>query len=126
MARTYGVLIFMYWSSAVIYTISTQVFREDIIPMKNYDGSIDNYRQNVMNLYLIVSDETYNRHYYTFYLVKSLFLIFMTILFPIFDILLSILCFVICGQMQMIFSAFKSVSYKSICNPAGLSIGEYL
>ncbi|XP_050057462.1 odorant receptor 94b-like, partial [Aphis gossypii] len=119
-----NVLTLIYWSSVVIYTISTLVFREDIISMKNYDGSIGNYRQNVMNLYLIVSDETYNRYYYTFYLVESVFLIFLVILFPIFDILLITLCFAICGQMQMIFSAFKSVGYESICDPVGLSIDE--
>lgn len=115
-------LIVMYWSSTVIYIISTLVVREYIMPMKNYDGSISNYRQDVMNFYLIVSDETFNRHCYTFYLIELLFLIFLTILFLIFDVLLGTLCFAICGQMQMIFSA--SVGYRSICDP-GLSIGKY-
>ncbi|XP_026822396.1 uncharacterized protein LOC113560608 [Rhopalosiphum maidis] len=120
-----AVLTSMYGSSTVIYEISTLIFREDIIQMKNYDGLVGSYRQNVMNLYLIVSDETYNAYYFAFYFVEALFVILLTMLFIVYDILLVTVCFAICGQIQMICSAFESVGHKSIRKP-DLSIGEYL
>ncbi|KAL4098209.1 hypothetical protein QTP88_022856 [Uroleucon formosanum] len=105
----------MYSCFSAFYLVSTLVFRNDILPVKNHDGSVGFYRQNVMNFYLIVSDETYNAHYTTFYFVEALYLAIMVISFLIFDIVLVTLCIAICSQMQMICFAFKSVGHKSHC-----------
>ncbi|KAL5235853.1 hypothetical protein ACI65C_003263 [Semiaphis heraclei] len=107
----------MYVFSMVIYVTSSLAYRNDVLPVKNRDGSIGFYRQNAMNFYFIVSDQTYNTHYYTFYFFEVLFIGLMAMLFFTFDILLITLCFAICCQMQMICSAFESVGNKSLCVP---------
>ncbi|XP_060879091.1 odorant receptor 46a-like [Metopolophium dirhodum] len=106
----------LYSGFSAIYLGSTLAFRNNILPIKNHDGSVGFYRQNVMNLYLFVSDETYNANYNTFYIVEALYLAMMIISFIIFDIVLITLCIALCCQMQMICSAFKSVGHKSLCD----------
>jgi len=106
------------------YLVSTLVYRNDVLPVKNHDGSVGFYRQNVMNFYLMVSDATYNTNYTTFYLVEAVYLAMMVMSFLIFDIVLVTLCIGICSQMQMICSAFKSVGHKSL-SYSHSPIGEY-
>ncbi|XP_029341348.1 uncharacterized protein LOC115033244 [Acyrthosiphon pisum] len=104
----------MYFTAAVTYLAITLAFGENKSSVKSHDGSIGYYRQNVMNLYLIVSDETYNAHYYIFYFIEALFAAFIGLFFFIFDFLLVTLCFSMCCQMQIICSAFESVGHKSL------------
>ncbi|XP_060869024.1 uncharacterized protein LOC132943898 [Metopolophium dirhodum] len=104
----------MYYSSLVFYLGSTLVFRKDILPVKNRDGSVAFYRQNVMHFYLIASDETYNEYYYMFYFAEAFYIAFLTISFLIFDILLVTLCFGMCCQMQMTCSDFESVGHRPL------------
>lgn len=119
------IYVIMYFTSTITYMVFTLLFSERVSPVKNHYGSIGYYRQNIMNFYLIVSDETYNTHYYMFYFSEALFLIFVTISFLIFDILLVTLCFGICCQMQIIYSAFESVGHKSLRDHNSPIIGEY-
>lgn len=58
------------------------------------DGSVGNYHQNLVNLYFLVTDNTYNAHYETFYFIESLYTTCLAILFLVFDILLVTLCLV--------------------------------
>eukprot|EP00102_Acyrthosiphon_pisum_P023049 XP_016660259.1 PREDICTED: odorant receptor 46a-like [Acyrthosiphon pisum] len=104
----------MYFMAMFSYLAITLVFSDEKSLVKNHGGSIGYYRQNAMNLYLIVSDQTYNAHYYIFYFVEALFGIFIALLFFIFDFLLVTLCFSMCCQMQIICSAFESVGHKSL------------
>jgi hypothetical protein len=107
-----------------IFAGCTQAFRNKITPVKNRDGSVGYYRQNIMNFYIIVSDETYNAYYNTFCFAEALFTVSLAMLFLIFDILLVTLCFAICGQMQIINATFESVGHKSI-RDSHSPIGEY-
>ncbi|XP_029348644.1 uncharacterized protein LOC107883037 [Acyrthosiphon pisum] len=107
----------IYTMSVVSYLVFTLVFNEGKTPVKNHDGSIGYYRQNVMNFYLMVSDETYNAHYYKFYFIEALFAAFMGFFFFIFDFLLVTLCFSMCCQMRIVCSAFESVGHKSVRDP---------
>jgi len=115
---------FTYLFCLAIYAGLTQTFRNDITPVKNRDGSVGYYRQNIMNFYIIVSGETYNTYYNTFCFAEALFTSSLAMLFLVFDILLVTLCFAICGQMEMVCSTFESVGHKSICDPRS-PIGEY-
>jgi len=113
----YGVLI-------IVYLIFTLAFSGDKLPLKNHDGSIEYYRQNAMNLYLIASDETYNDNYYIFYIVEGIFCAFIVFFGLIFDIILVTLCYGICCQIEIICSAFKSVGHKLLRDPH-TKTGEY-
>ncbi|XP_060866633.1 uncharacterized protein LOC132942339 [Metopolophium dirhodum] len=109
-----SLLAVSYCWSMVFYVGCPLAFGASVIPIKNYDGSIGDYRQNVLNLYFFASDETYNEYYNTFFVVEALFIIGMTIVFIIFDTLLVTLCLATCCQMQMICAAFESVNHKSL------------
>ncbi|XP_016662181.1 uncharacterized protein LOC107884487 [Acyrthosiphon pisum] len=104
----------IYFTTCVSYLAITLAFSEVKSPVKNHDGSIGYYRQNAMNLYLIVSDDTYNAHFYTFYFVEALFGNLIGLFFFIFDFLLVTLCFSMCCQMQIVCSAFESVGHISL------------
>jgi len=54
-------LAIAYCWSASCYTGCNLAFGDAMVPIKNYDGSIGNYRRNVLNLYLFASGETYNK-----------------------------------------------------------------
>ncbi|XP_026807239.1 uncharacterized protein LOC113549921, partial [Rhopalosiphum maidis] len=103
-----------YLICVTIFVGTTQAFRNKTTPVKNRDGSVGYYRQNIMNFYIIVSDETYNSHYNKFCFAEALFTVSIGMLFLIFDTLLATLCFAICGQMQIINATFESVGHKSI------------
>jgi len=114
----------VYLFSLISYLGITQAFRNEITPVKNRDGSVGYYRQNIVNLYIIVSDETYDTYYNTFCFAEALLTVSLAMFFLLFDMLLITLCFGICGQMEIIESAFESVGHKSIREPRS-SIGEY-
>lgn len=121
----------MYLSSVVFYIAGSLAFREDVIPVKNHDGSVDNYHQNVMNFYFFGSNLTYNAHYNTFFFVDTVTVILLSMLFLISDVLLVTLCFATCCQMQMVSCAFESFGHdKSLGDDPRRShhrspIGEY-
>lgn len=124
LARMTNLYAILYFTTAVCYLTVTLAFSEDKSPIKNYDGSIGYYKQNVLNLYLIVSDKTYNAHYCTFYIAEVLIFSFIALFFFSFDFLLITLCFGMCCQMQIISYAFKSVGHRSLRDHHS-PIGEY-
>ncbi|KAE9528101.1 hypothetical protein AGLY_012523 [Aphis glycines] len=108
---------FMYLFCLISYMGITQAFRNKITQVKNRDGSIGYYRENIVNLYIIVSDETYNTYYNTFFFAEALLTVSLAMFFLLFDMILVALCFAICGQIEMTKSAFESVGHKSIREP---------
>jgi len=116
----------MYLTATFSYLVITLAFGDDKSPVKSPGGSIGYYRQNAMNLYLIVSDETYNAHYYMFYSVETIYVVFMGLFFLVFDCLLVTLCFCMCCQMQIICAEFASVGHKSLRDPdSRIGHGKY-
>ncbi|XP_060868354.1 uncharacterized protein LOC132943398 [Metopolophium dirhodum] len=99
-----------YVSSVVIFTLGFLAFGNALIPIKNHDGSFGDYRQNILNLYFLLSDETYN----TFFVIEMLFTVAIASFILVFDTLLLTLCLAICCHMQMVCTAFKSVNHKSL------------
>jgi len=118
-------LTVVYLMSAVVFIISSLVLSNDTLPVKNQDGSVSNYRINVFNLYVFLSEDTYNAHYNLFYVVEALCVVSLLLSFFLFDVLLVTLCLAVSCQMQMICTAFESVGHKSLGDPLS-SIGEYL
>jgi len=102
-----------YWLPVILYLCNILIFNNNIIPVKNHDGSIANYRQNIIKLYVFASDETYNAHFNTFFFVEACFIVTAAVLFIAFDILLVSLSLAICCQLQVVNSAFESVGHKS-------------
>ncbi|KAL5239913.1 hypothetical protein ACI65C_007323 [Semiaphis heraclei] len=121
----YTTIYFMvYMISAVFFIILSLTFNEDKLPVTNQDGSIGYYRQNVLNFYLLASDETYNSHYCMFFVIEGAVAFLLTLLFIIFDVLLFTLCFGVCCQMAVLSYAFESLGFKLPCDHNS-SVGEY-
>ncbi|KAL4120789.1 hypothetical protein QTP88_013410 [Uroleucon formosanum] len=108
--------------SFVFYIRCHLVFGETIRSIKNLDGTIGNYRWNVLNLSILTSDVTYNEYYNTFFVFEALFIILVTVFYLIFDILLLTLCLATCCQLKLIGDAFKSVHNKSLIDPYSSAI----
>jgi len=113
-----------YLSALAVFFGSTLACSGELITIKNHDGTSSQYHQNVLNFYLIVSDDAYNAHYNTFYMVETFSVASLAILFLIFDVLLITLCLAMYGQMQMICVAFQSVGHESLHDSPSPS-GEY-
>ncbi|KAL5239268.1 hypothetical protein ACI65C_006678 [Semiaphis heraclei] len=109
LTNIYGINIVM---TIFLFVDITLASSDNVSPVKNYDGSIGDYGQNVVNLYFIVSDETYNSHYYMFFLAEILFVFLWGLSLLMFDVLLVTLCFGVCCQMQIICCAFESAGHK--------------
>jgi len=103
-----------YSFSVVFYIRCHRIFGDAIRPIKNLYGFIGNYRWNVLNLSFLTSNETYNEHYNTFFVIEALVIVVLSIFYLIFDILLITLCMATCCQMQTICDAIKSVNHKSL------------
>nr|UMT69239.1 odorant receptor 53 [Myzus persicae] len=115
--RITTIMTVAYSTSSIVFAASSLIFRDDIMTVKNPNGSVGNYRQNLFNLYLIVTDQTYNAHYDTFYIVEVLYTVFLSILFFMFDFILVTLCLAVTCQMQMVNVSFESAGHKSVYDP---------
>lgn len=113
-----------YLMSAMIFFVISMALSNNILTVKNHEGSISNYRYNLFNLYLFVSDDTFNAHYNMFYMVQALCLVSILIAYFVFDILAVILCLAVSCHMQMICTAFKSFAYTSLGRHLFL-VGKY-
>jgi len=118
------ILTVLYFISVTMFLVSSLSLSNVILPVKNPDGSVSNYYHNILNLYLIVSDDTYNAHYNMFYIVEALCLLSFLIILFVFDFLLVTLCLAIRCQMQMVCTAFESLGHKSLGDDLSL-VSEY-
>ncbi|KAL5236249.1 hypothetical protein ACI65C_003659 [Semiaphis heraclei] len=116
----------MYFMSLVFFVGIFLIFPDDIMTIKFNDGSVGHYRQNLINLILLVTDETYNAYYGVFYTIEVSFNVLLANIFFMFDMLLVTLCFAVSCQLQMINAAFESFGYESLSNPHTPIIGEYM
>ncbi|XP_060874665.1 odorant receptor 46a-like [Metopolophium dirhodum] len=110
------ILAFVYFMSALIFFVSALALSNDKLPVKNHEGLVRNYRYNLFNLYLFVSEDTYNAHYYMFYIVEGWGVVSLLTSFFVFDVVLVTLCLAITCQLQMICTAFESVGHKSLAD----------
>ncbi|XP_060876983.1 uncharacterized protein LOC132949888 [Metopolophium dirhodum] len=101
----------------IMYVASPVVFSDSFIIIKNHDGSSSAYRLNLLNLYLFVSEETYNTYFYVFHIFESLGMVITTLFIIIFDTIVNTLALALTGQLQMISTAFESVGHKSLHFP---------
>lgn len=88
------------------------VFSKTMVTIKNLDGSYSRFRINISNMYLIVSDETYNKHLNVFYVVEVIVFVAFYYFSLIFDICMVIICFAILCQLDIICNTIQSLGYK--------------
>lgn len=96
----------------LFWIIISKALSKNIITIKNLDGSLSKYRMNIFNLYLIASDETYNRHFNLLYLIELVIAIAFLYFSLLFDVLMIMMCFSISCQLETICDAMKSLGHR--------------
>lgn len=101
---------------SVIWIISPILITTPVVNIQNLDGSTSTYRLNCFNLYLIASDETYNRYFYFFYFIE--FVAFFTFVYfsLTFDILVLWMCYAFSSQLETISYEIESLGYEKSKN----------
>lgn len=104
----YTVLVFLLIICLITYP---QVFSNTFLVIKNDDGSSSKYRLNIINLYLLCSEETYNTYFNVFYIIEVSSVIVLLLTVIIFDTTSMTLSLAISCQLQMIYNACKLVGH---------------
>lgn len=97
----------------LIWFMSPCILQNTTVSYRNLDGTYSTYRMNIINLYLIVSSETYNSYFYVFYLVELTIYVGFYFFSILFDILLGVLCFALSCQLETISDGIHSLGYGS-------------
>lgn len=102
-------IVFAAW---FCWSLSPCAFKKTTIKIKNLDGSYNYYRMNIFNIYLLVSDETYNNHFNIFYFIEIINGVCFFYFTIIYDILMITMCFAISCQLEAIYKSFKFLGYN--------------
>lgn len=103
----------------VIWIPTPLVLNSTMMTFKNIDGSYSNYRINVLNVYILLSDDVYNKYFTVFYCIEIIVLTVYVYFSMIFDILLLTICCALSSQLESVSNAISSLGYKgSIKNPS--------
>uniref|UniRef100_A0A2S2QCK4 Uncharacterized protein n=1 Tax=Sipha flava TaxID=143950 RepID=A0A2S2QCK4_9HEMI len=96
----------------LFWLIISKSLSKNIFTSKNLDGSLSKYRMNIFNLYLIASDETYNRYFNLFYLIELIVGVAFMYFSTLFDVLMVMMCFSFLCQLETICDAMKSLGHQ--------------
>jgi len=113
----YFIIMFIGFS---FWFFSPHALNESTVTIRNIDGSYGKYRLNIFNLYLIVSDETYNMYFYVFYVIEIIMHICFLYFTIVCDIIMILISFEIISRMEIICIACGSLNYNIICSKEGL------
>ncbi|XP_016661271.2 uncharacterized protein LOC103309944 [Acyrthosiphon pisum] len=94
------------------WIFSPCIMNKSVIAIRNIDGSYSKYRMNIFNLYLIASNETYNKNFYIFYVIEIIISICYVYFTIVFDVLMLLVCFAISYQLETISNTIKSLGHE--------------
>lgn len=110
----YTVLVFILIICLITYP---QVFSNTFLVIKYNDGSSGKYRLNIINLYLLCSEETYNTYFNIFYIIEVSSIIILLLTVIIFDTTSMTLSLAISCQLQIIHNAYKLIGHITPQSP---------
>lgn len=110
--RTLSLYIVIIFFTLLIWTSIPLVFSSTLMEIKNTEGSHSFYRMNIFNIYLTVSDETYNNHFNAFYFIEIIVILCFLYFSMIYDSIMVTMCFALSGQLETITNAVKLLGYK--------------
>jgi len=83
----FTVLVFFF---LICWGTYPKAFNNTFLVIKNYNGSSSKYHLNIINLYFLCSEETYNTYFNIFYTIELFCLIILVLSIVIFDIIIII------------------------------------
>lgn len=100
------------------------VFNHTTVEIENRNGSMNNYRINVLNLHLLAlfDDVKYNQYFVVLYIFEGMTVVITIMLNFIGDIILITLSLALMCQLQMVCTAIDSLGHKTIsgCRSSGI------
>lgn len=90
-----------------LWSLIPYFFKNDVIAVKETDGTVGNYKINYFNMYLCVSAETYNNHFGVFVCIELFVLICFLYFTILFDSLIVTMSFAISCQLESITNAIS-------------------
>lgn len=103
--------ILMTFLALIVWGLCPYLLNNMIITMKNTDGSVQKYRMNIFNLYLLISSDTYNDNFYLYYFLEVIVLICFLYFTMIFDIVMVSICLTLSCQLESISKAIASLGH---------------
>lgn len=94
-----------------LWIISPLVQNDTVLKIRHLDGSYTKHRMNIYNLFLTVSEETYNNHYNMFFLLEVIITWCFYYFSTIFDSIMIIICCELSSQLDIICDGIKSLGY---------------
>jgi len=90
------------------------MFNHSTVELENRNGSMNNYRINVLNIHLLAlsDDAKYNRYFGVFYFFEGMTIAISQILNFIVDMVLITLSLALMCQLQMVCTAFENLGHK--------------
>jgi len=104
------------------------MFNDTTVKLENRNGSLSNYRINILNLHLLAlfDDTKYNRHFGVFYFIEGMIAVIFLIMNFIVDMVLITLSLALMCQLQMVCIAFESLGHKKTSDRRTSGIHVYL
>lgn len=114
--RKYSVpILYMYniigFSICILWIVWPLVQNDTVLKIRHLDGTYTKHRMNIFNLFLTVSEETYNNRYNMFFLLEVVTTWCFYYFSIIFDIIMIIMCFALSSQLEIINDGIKSLGY---------------
>lgn len=88
------------------------ILKDTNITIRQFDGSYINNRFNVLNVLFIMSEDTYNKYFYIFYVCEVVIEMCFLYFASIFDIIIYIVCYALLCQLETICDGIRSLGYK--------------
>lgn len=104
---------FMSLFALIVWGFSAILLKNEILTIKNINGSIQRFRMNISNLCIFLSSDTYNDNFSIFYLLEILILICYLYCILIFDIVMISICLALSCDLDLISKAIESLGYIS-------------
>lgn len=107
---SYGLAILLIFAT-IGWVATPIIFNNTYVVTGNKDGSLNKYRLNVFNLNFLVTDTTYNRYFYVYFIIELLIIIFGSLIANITYLIMLIMCHTISGQLETICNVIESLGH---------------
>lgn len=95
-----------------LWIFSPFLLRNTVVKIRRLDGSYSINRMNVYNMFLMVSEDTYNKHFDKFLFLEIIISLCFLYFTMIFDNIIIIMCIALSSQLDTINDGIRSLGYR--------------
>lgn len=94
-----------------LWIVSPFLLRNTVVKIRRLDGSYSINRMNVYNMFLMVSEDTYNNHFDKFLFLEIIISLCFLYFTMIFDNIIIIMCIALSSQLDTINDGIRTLGY---------------